>query len=214
VALKTKKAMKFINLTSKPVINNPLAGQRGTSPNRKGEKHMCQIIGKSSVVCKILMGAMVAAAMAFSSHRAEADQIPAGCTGNNLTYNLVNVNGLVDVTNGTVVTYVITITQLSDPSSCNILLSSNGLTFICPDANGVADGTTTTLIPPGTILPGGSQSPPFTLTFTNQCTISVNPGVHTAQVKLTDGGAVLQDNTLQNDPAAISKTLSVNISNN
>ena len=199
--------MKFINRHSKPLVKNPLDDWREASPNRKGEKHMCQIIGKSSVVCKVLMGMIVAAVTIFSSNRAEAAQLPANCSANNLSYNINNLYGLVNVTNGTVVTFVTSVSQPTDPTTCNIIISN--LVFFCSDTNGNPTVAQSPLITGPTELPPG-----YSQQFTQQCTISVNPGVHTAQFKLTDGGAVLQDNTRQNDSAAIFKTLSVNISNN
>lgn len=168
-------------------------------------------IGRSGLPLQAIMAVVVAVFMVFGGHRAGAAQLPAGCSGNNFSINIINLDGQVDITNGAVVTFVTTVSQLSDPTTCNIVLSSNGLTFNCPDANGDPDGAKTLLIPPFTTLPGGAQSPPFQLKFTNQCTVNLNPSVRTAQVEVTDGGAVLQDNPLQDDPAAILKTLSFNV---
>jgi len=151
---------------------------------------------------------IVAVAMIFGAIQVRAAQLPSGCTANSLGYDIQNLYGLVNITNCSVVTFVTTIDQPNVPSTCNIVLSTNGLRFFCPDSAGNSTGSSTTLIPGGTTLPPGLH-----ILFTNTCTICVTPGVHTAQVRLTDNGSVVQDNPIQDDPAAILKTLSVNIYN-
>lgn len=159
-------------------------------------------------VCCALFKMIIALAMIFTLSQSRAAQLPAGCTANALGYDIQNLFGLVNITNCTVVTFVTTIDQPNVPSTCNIVLSTNGLKFFCPDAGGNSTGSSTTLIPGGTTLPPGLH-----ILFTNQCTICVTSGVHTAQVRIADNGSVVQDNPLQDDPAAILKTLSVNIFN-
>jgi SdrD B-like domain len=204
--------MKFINRHSKPSVKNPLDDWREASPIRKGEKSMNQTTTKSSVASNVLLGMIVAAAMIFSSNRAEAEQLPPGCSANNLTYNINNLYGLVNVTNGTVVTFVTTVMQpiVGSPqdTTCNIIISN--LVFFCSDTNG---NPTVAQLPalisgPNTVLPPG-----YNKLFTNQCAINVNPGVLHAVVKVADAGALVQDNPQQDDGAAIIKTLSVNVFN-
>jgi uncharacterized repeat protein (TIGR01451 family) len=167
---------------------------------------MNQTTTKSSVASNVLLGMIVAAAMIFSSHRAEAVQLPANCSANNLSYNINNLYGLVNVTNGTVVTFVTSISQPTAPTTCNIVVSN--LVFFCSDATG---NPTVAQLPVLIAGPNAVLPPGFSQRFTNQCAINVNPGVPTAVVKVADSGAMVQDNPLQNDGAAIVKTLSVNI---
>ncbi|HXJ72897.1 MAG TPA: hypothetical protein VNM37_08585, partial [Candidatus Dormibacteraeota bacterium] len=57
------------------------------------------------------------------------------------------------------------------------------------------------------VLPAGSPQ----LTFTNQCTINLNPGVTTAQFQVRGPGALTEDNPVQNDPAVVGQSLSLNV---
>src|SRR3974377_2204132 len=96
-----------------------------------------------------------------------ASQDPPGCSANNFNVDIgVNAN---NVTNGTVVTWTVTVQNKNLPTSCSVTLGTNGLFFICPGPDGNPTGQKTTLIPAGTkIDPGfGPQ------TFQIQCLVNV-----------------------------------------
>jgi uncharacterized repeat protein (TIGR01451 family) len=133
-----------------------------------------------------------------------ASQDPIGCNANNLNVNVgVNAN---NVTNGTLVTWVVTVQNPTNlAGSCSVTLGPQGLYFICPGPDGNPTGTKTTLIPGGTTL-----QPGFGLqTFNIQCLVNVS-GL-TAVGEVSAPGSVVHKNPLQDDPANVDKTISVNV---
>jgi uncharacterized repeat protein (TIGR01451 family) len=133
-----------------------------------------------------------------------ASQDPPGCFANNLNVNIgVSAN---NITNGTLVTWIVTIQNPTNlPGSCSVTLGSQGLYFDCPAADGTPTGTRTTLIPGGTTL-----APGFGLqTFNIQCLVNVT-GL-TAVGEVVAPGSVVHKNPLQDDPANVDKTISVNV---
>lgn len=132
-----------------------------------------------------------------------AAQDPPGCTANNLNVNIgVTAN---NVTNGTVVTWFVTVQNPNLPTSCAVTLGSEGLFFLCPGPDGNPTGAKTVLIPGGTrISPGfGPQ------VFEIPCLVNVS-GM-TAEGKVSAPGSVVHKNPLQDDPANVDKTISVNV---
>ena len=132
-----------------------------------------------------------------------ARQDPAGCNANNLNVNIgVTAN---NVTNGTVVTWFVTVQNPNLPSSCAVTLGPEGLFFVCPGPDGNPTGARTTLIPGGTtIRPGYGLE-----TFEIQCLVNVSS--LTAEGKVSAPGSVVHRNPLQDDPANVDKSISVNV---
>ena len=168
------KLFTLLFINSKPSIQDLSAAccGVGANPVQRKEKNMNPLTKKISGACSALFGLIMASAMILAGNPARAAQLPPGCLGNNLSYNIINLNGLNNVTNCTVVTFVSTISQPNDATTCNIILSTNGLLFYCPDATGNPGGSPTLLIPPSTTL-----APGYLAKFTNQCTICANPTI-------------------------------------
>jgi uncharacterized repeat protein (TIGR01451 family) len=136
---------------------------------------------------------------------AQASQSPAGCSANNLNVNIgVTAN---NVTNGTIVRWTVTVQNPALPTSCDVTLGPQGLYFTCPGASGLPTGARTNLIAGGTrIQPGYGP-----VTFNIDCPVNVNPGVASAQAEVTAPDSVVHKNPLRDDPADVTKTISVNI---
>jgi uncharacterized repeat protein (TIGR01451 family) len=154
--------------------------------------------------------AILAAAMTLGTNWAWATQSPPGCVGAAVSVTMARdaTTTPINVTNGAVATIVSTIQNpVSSLTNCDVILV-NGLIFFCPGPTGQTNGgATTVLLPAGTILPAGSPQ----LMFTNQCTINVNPGVLSAPFQVFAPGALTEDNPLQNDPAIVGQSLSLNV---
>jgi len=132
-----------------------------------------------------------------------AAQDPVGCSANNLNVNIgVRAN---NVTNGTVVTWFVTVQNPNLPTSCAVTLGPEGLYFICPGPDGNPTGTRTTLIPGGTKIDPGYGPQQFDI----PCLVNVS-GL-TAEAKVAAPGSVVHKNPLQDDPANVDKTISVNV---
>lgn len=131
-------------------------------------------------------------------------QDPAGCSANNLNVNIgVRAN---NVTNGTVVTWFVTVQNPNLPTSCAVTLGPEGLYFLCPSSpSGDPTGQRTTLIPGGTKIDPGYGPQQFEI----QCLVNVS-GM-TAEGKVAAPGSVVHKNPLQDDPANVDKTISVNV---
>ena len=154
-----------------------------------------------------IAGLWVATALLFSSNQAVATQSPAGCTANNLSVNIAKNKN--NIKNGDSVIFTITVVNPNTADTCDLTLGPAGLVFNCPGTTGVANGPQTVLIPGGTTLPGGGVG--FgPATFTVTCVVNVT-GTSSAQACVTAPGALLHDNTLQDDPATVSKCLSLNV---
>ena len=148
---------------------------------------------------------MVAALVLLAQQAAQASQSPAGCSANNLNVNIgVRAN---NITNGTTVTWFVTVANPANPTSCDVTLGSEGLFFICPGSDGNPNGTRTTLIPGGTTISPGYGPQEFEI----PCLVNVNAGVRTAEGKVSAPGSVVHKNPLQDDPANVDKTISVNL---
>ena len=95
---------------------------------------MCRTNPKLTINSKLLFSLAAAAAMAVGMNQARATQDPAGCTANNFSVNISKNHQ--NVTNGTVVTYIITVQNFpgANPSSVSgpilILVKSRTL---CPN---------------------------------------------------------------------------------
>jgi len=143
----------------------------------------------------------------LNSNQAQATQVPPGCTANNLTVNISKNKN--NIKNGDSVTFTITVQNPNSPDTCDLTLGPAGLVFNCPGVTGAADGAQTVLIPGNTTLPGGGVGfGPSAFTVT--CVVNVT-GTTSAQACVTAPGALLHDNTLQDDPATVSKCLSLNV---
>lgn len=141
--------------------------------------------------------------MLLASLPATGAQSPPGCSANNLNVNIgVMAN---NVTNGTVVTWFVTVQNPDNSTSCDVTLGPEGLYFICPGPDGNPTGQRTTLIPPGTTLRPGYGLERFEI----PCLVNVS-GI-TAEGKVAAPGSVVHKNPLQDDPANVDKTISVNI---
>ncbi|MBN2506295.1 MAG: hypothetical protein JXQ71_06340, partial [Verrucomicrobia bacterium] len=141
--------------------------------------------------------------MGFISNTGRAAQDPEGCTANNLNVNIgVTAN---NVTNGTLVTWFVTVQNPDLPTSCAVTLGGEGLYFICPGPDGTPTGTRTTLIPGGTTLRPGYGLQRFEI----DCLVNVSGT--TAEAKVAAPGSVVHKNPLQDDPANVDKTISVNV---
>lgn len=159
----------------------------------------------ASKIIRLSLAAGLFFALPVFAPKAQAAQSPPGCSANNLNVNIgVNAN---NITNGTVVTWVVTVQNPANPTSCDVTLGSEGLYFLCPGPNGDPNGTRTTLIPGGTTLPPGFGPQVFEI----PCTVQVAAGVRTAEGKVSAPGSVVHKNPLQDDPANVDKTISVNI---
>jgi len=154
-----------------------------------------------------LTGLWVATALLLGSNQASAHLSPVTCTANNLSVNISKDKN--NIKNGDTVVFTITVENPSTASTCDLTLGPAGLIFNCPGPTGNADGTQTILIGGNTLLPGGGIGTGV-LTFTVPCVVSVT-GTTSAQACVTAPGALLHDNTLQDDPASVSKCLSVNV---
>lgn len=132
-----------------------------------------------------------------------AEQDPIGCSANNLNVNIgVRAN---NVTNGTLVTWTVEVRNPDLPTSCAVTLGAEGLYFICPGPDGNPTGQRTTLIPGATRLAPGYGPQLFEIT----CLVNVS-GM-TAEGKVAAPGSVVHKNPLQDDPANVDKTISVNV---
>jgi|ERR1043165_9265816 hypothetical protein len=133
-----------------------------------------------------------------------AHQSPSGCNANNLNVNIAVLAN--NVTNGTVVTWQVTVQNpVVGTSSCDVTLGTNGLVFTCPGPDGLATGTNSTLIPGSTTLPPGFG--PFT--FNIQCPVNITNGALTALGRVSAPGSVVHKNPLQDDDASVDKSISV-----
>lgn len=143
--------------------------------------------------------------MLWADQTARGTQNPPGCSANNLNVNIgVRAN---NITNGTTVEWFVTVQNPALPTSCDVTLGPDGLYFICPGPDGSPTGTRTTLIPGGTTI-----SPGFGLQeYKIPCLVNVGATVRTAQGKVSAPGSVVHKNPLQDDPADVDKTISVNL---
>lgn len=158
---------------------------------------------KSNPIKTAFGSALFGISLLLAALPAFSEQSPPGCSANNLNVNIgVYAN---NVTNGTMVTWFVTVINPDIPTSCDIILGPEGLFFICPGPDGNPTGPRTTLIPGGTRLrPGyGLQ------TFEIPCLVNVSGT--TAEAKVSAPGSVVLKNPIQNDPANVDKTISVNV---
>jgi len=141
--------------------------------------------------------------MCFMPFAGQASQDPPGCTANNLAVSIAVPSN--NVTNGTVVTWSVTVVNPNLPTSCSVTLGSNGLYFICPGPDGSPTGTRTTLIPAGTTLSPGYGPTSFDI----QCLVNVTGT--SAEGKVSSPGSVVHKNPLQDDPANMDKSISIGV---
>ena len=146
-----------------------------------------------------------AIALLGGSGPAGAHQSPAGCTGNSINLDIARTPA--QITNGQNVTY--TLSVRNDASgACDV--TNAAVTFNCPAPDGTPTGPLQTVVT-GQSYPAGTA--PVNI-GTKICTVTVNPGVISAQAKADLSGVlhdVLIDNTPDVDPdaASASKTQSV-----
>src|ERR1043165_4525659 len=135
-----------------------------------------------------------------------ASQSPPGCFANNLNLNIGVLAS--NVTNGTVVTWVVSIQNPTNvPGSCDVTLGPSGLTFTCPGPTGVPNGSVTTLIPGGTTLPPGFGPTNFSIA----CPINITNGALTAAGRASAPNSVVHKNPIQDDPANVDKSISIGL---
>lgn len=159
---------------------------------------------RTKLFANVLISAPILFCWIFLSNLAAyASQDPPGCSANNLNVNIgVKAN---NVTNGTLVTWSVSIQNPNLPTSCAVTLGPEGLFFICPGPDGNPTGSRTTLIPGGTtIQPGYGLE-----TFEIQCLVNVSG--QTAEGKVSAPGSVVHKNPLQDDPANVDKSISLNV---
>jgi hypothetical protein len=195
---------------------------QNTKQTRKGltkleeKKTMCRIEPKTRrSVGRASLGAALAALVALTANQANAQGSPPGCNANALSITIAKNPGG-NIVLGTVVHYTIVIQNpVTDPGgnpACDISLP-NGLSFICPGADGLPDGTTTVIRPNGFVIHAGDPA----ISTNIDCTITgaaipagSPPGtLPQAQAKVSAPGAILDDGF--NDPANIDKTISVSV---
>ncbi len=159
---------------------------------------------KTKLFANVLISAPILCCWIYlSTFAAHASQDPPGCSANNLNVNIgVKAN---NVTNGTLVTWTVSIQNPNLPASCAVTLGPEGLFFICPGPDGNPTGSRTTLIPGGTtIQPGYGLE-----TFEIQCLVNVSG--QSAEGKVSAPGSVVHKNPLQDDPANVDKSISLNV---
>src|SRR4030095_2144658 len=129
-----------------------------------------------------------------------AHQSPAACTGNQLDVGLLKDK--TSIVSGETVTFTVTVRNDS-PSACDV--TGTNITFHCPAADGSPTGAATVCATNADFLVPFSQINLCVVA----CTVTVNPGVTSAQA-LVDGGGTLHDNPDNDfDTVNINKTLSV-----
>lgn len=159
----------------------------------------------SSTKIPVLLSLCAAVLIGTAQRAAWGTQNPPGCSANNLVVNIaVNAN---NVTNGSIVTWKVTVWNPPDASSCDITLGPSGLYFTCPGGNGLPTGAVTTLIPGGTTLPPGYGPTNFFI----PCLVLITNGAQSAIGEVSAPGAVVHKNPLRDDPADVDKTISVNV---
>src|SRR5690349_14101575 len=146
-------------------------------------------MNKDSIIPR-LPGALFLLAMAsltWFDFPALASQSPPGCSANNLIVNIGKSAN--NVTNGTTVTFTVTVQNPAGPQSCNLTLGPGGLVFTPPGPDGLADGTPTTLIPGNTEITNGYGP----IIFSIPSVIFVTNNVITVTASVEDPAAVLHD---------------------
>lgn len=132
-----------------------------------------------------------------------ADQRPAGCNGNNLAVDVSSDRTV--VRNGDVITYTLTVSNLSTPAAraCDVTGATVALTL--PAADGSPSGETLTLATDQN-YPAGT---PHTVVGTRTYTVAVNSGVDTVTARASTPGTLHR--APSDDAVTIIKTLSTTV---
>jgi cysteine-rich repeat protein len=146
--------------------------------------------------------AVIVSAFLLSAIPASAHQNPANCTGNNLNLDLLK--NKTQIVSGEIVHYTVNVRN-DAAGACDI--DNSTVTFTCPAADGTSTGPATTCTSGATFLAG---FPPTTVCQVD-CTVTVNPGVASAQAKAEVHGT-LHDNPANDfDTADVLKFISVQV---
>src|SRR5262245_54271939 len=130
-----------------------------------------------------------------------ADQSPAGCLGNLLNLGMLKDKTTID--SGETVTFTV---PLANDSAMACDVTGATATFRCPAADGTPTGAPVACGPANSNYP--VPTPAFILCVV-PCTVAFNPGVTSAQAKVSLTG-VLHDN-VTDDALSIERTLSVTV---
>jgi hypothetical protein len=157
----------------------------------------------------VLIGGVVAMCLVFVG-TAAADESPPGCTDNALDLTLSRNVGTTKA--GGTITYTVSVKNdatPTHPNPCDVTNADITLTLPNP-VNGTATGTTLTLASAASFPADGSGDATFTgLTFTVPSDGSFTASTATAKAQVQN--SILHDNTLVNDSADVTKTISTSV---